>query len=252
MYVNRTRRKFIPRRRSAYCKKSANSAVSSYSRSRRYRRRPAPFIKQIRSARAPTFPQKLFAKLTYNDTGFTATPAVGNSYLVQQAFRGNSIYDPDATGVGVQPYYYDTFAGVYSRYRVYASKISVYVFSTDEAGTSPQIKTSIIPWPTSAGPTYTAPDDVRVLFKCKQISWNQDRNDRKSTKLTNYAKTKQVFENLYDNDLWANIGSNPSTMWYWQLYFDTTNTSTETDIVYDVKIVYYVEFSRKSTQNEPS
>ncbi len=37
---------------------------------------------------------------------------------VQQTFNLNSIFDPDRTGVGHQPYLYDQMAALYNRYRV--------------------------------------------------------------------------------------------------------------------------------------
>ena len=40
-------------------------------------------------------------------------------------FRGNSCYDPDYSGVGHQPLYFDRYMTLYSRYRVVASRIRV-------------------------------------------------------------------------------------------------------------------------------
>jgi hypothetical protein len=45
---------------------------------------------------------------------FTVASLVGTQHI----FRLNSIFDPDATGVGHQPYGHDTLALMYARYRV--------------------------------------------------------------------------------------------------------------------------------------
>lgn len=47
--------------------------------------------------------------------------------------RLNSLYDPDATGVGNQPYYRDQMANLYASYRVYGVKVTITMVS--EAGT---------------------------------------------------------------------------------------------------------------------
>jgi len=57
---------------------------------------------------AGPFPQSLFTKLTYADE-IALAPTIG-SYSVN-TFSANSLFDPDVTGVGHQPAYYDTLCG---------------------------------------------------------------------------------------------------------------------------------------------
>lgn len=55
------------------------------------------------------------ATLRYTDfLGISTTTLAGNQYV----FRLNSIFDPDLTGTGHQPYGHDTLALIYNRYRV--------------------------------------------------------------------------------------------------------------------------------------
>ena len=61
----------------------------------------------------------------FNPGGLNATAATGN----QQQFRLNSVFDPDFTGAGHQPRYYDQISPQYSSYRVYRCTFRV-VFST--------------------------------------------------------------------------------------------------------------------------
>jgi len=56
-------------------------------------------------------PQRYVAKLKYSET--VATDGVGNFQ-----FNLNSIFDPNRTGIGHQPYGHDTFLTLYNRYRV--------------------------------------------------------------------------------------------------------------------------------------
>jgi len=67
------------------------------------------------------FPETLTTTLKYCDKfNFTtaSTSAVGN------VFRFNSPFDPDFTGTGHQPLYFDQFTPVYSRYVVMGAKLT--------------------------------------------------------------------------------------------------------------------------------
>lgn len=60
--------------------------------------------------------------MRYADTVTITSPLAGipGTYL----FRANSIYDPDYTGAGHQPYGHDTYATIYNHYRVVKSTIT--------------------------------------------------------------------------------------------------------------------------------
>lgn len=63
-------------------------------------------------------PDQMWVQLTYTAI-FQYQPAAGTS---QNTFRANSIFDPDFTGVGAQPRYYDQWATMYTSYQVFACK----------------------------------------------------------------------------------------------------------------------------------
>lgn len=60
-----------------------------------------------------------------------ATLSLSNTYL--QTMNLNSVYDPDRTGVGHQPYGFDQLTPIYNRYRVIACTYSVNAYN----GTTP-------------------------------------------------------------------------------------------------------------------
>lgn len=67
------------------------------------------------------FPDRLITILKYSESytfSASATPAA-------QAWLANSAFDPNYTGVGHQPSFYDTFAAVYGRYFVRQFKVEV-------------------------------------------------------------------------------------------------------------------------------
>lgn len=71
---------------------------------------------------AGPFPMQRIAKLRYCMT--TSLDATSATRVLQQ-FRANSLYDPDFTGGGHQPYGYDTLESIYNHYEVLSSCITV-------------------------------------------------------------------------------------------------------------------------------
>lgn len=74
------------------------------------RRRP-----NISRSLSSPIPDRMFTTLKYS-TLSTMNYAGG---LTAIRFRGNSLFDPDFSGVGHQPYGFDQWANFYNRYRVY-------------------------------------------------------------------------------------------------------------------------------------
>lgn len=62
------------------------------------------------------FAQRYITKMKYAESLNIVGPALGG--LTQYAFNLNSIFDPNRTGFGHQPYGHDTMATLYNRYRV--------------------------------------------------------------------------------------------------------------------------------------
>lgn len=76
------------------------------------------------------FPDRLQTTLKYADTG-TITCSTGGVGL--QVFRANSIFDPDATNVGHQPMYRDTYAAIYDQYAVVSATFKIRLMNLDTA-----------------------------------------------------------------------------------------------------------------------
>lgn len=72
------------------------------------------------------FPTKLQARLRYVDT-FALNAVAGG--LSTQQIRCNGLYDPDHSGTGHQPMYYDQLMALYDHYTVLRSRIKVTIFN---------------------------------------------------------------------------------------------------------------------------
>lgn len=79
------------------------------------RRRPARRIakrsKVVVNRALHPIPQRFITKMKYGD--YVSTDATG-----QYKFNLNSLWDPNRTGTGGQPYLFDSMASLYNRYRV--------------------------------------------------------------------------------------------------------------------------------------
>ena len=175
--------------------------------------------------------------------------AVGASYQALHYFRGSSLYDPDGTGVGVQPYGYDTLTPVpYTQYVVFASKITVR-FTVAESAT--KVICTVFPLYAS-GPTYVDPSDLRTTWKAKQVCLDSVAGINRHNYVTSYCSSRAmhtVSAGPTDAQV-AAFNADPSMNWHWIVVTDTSDMQTETDIFMDVKIVYYARLMGGATVNE--
>lgn len=161
------------------------------------------------------FPQSKTVKLRYNDQVLISPTAA----MVAQfhAFRANSIYDPDATGVGHQPLGRDIWAGLYNRYMVIGAKISVKMVPTgtsnyhatcgvlvdDDATVDDQNVTTLI-------------ERGKSRYKSFLNSYTSGSKSVTTLKQTFSAKKWFGFKDAKDNDYGygAPVGQNPSDQAY--------------------------------------
>ena len=69
------------------------------------------------------FPEKATAIMRYATTYNFGSASAGP--LISHIFRANSIFDPDQTGTGHQPYGHDTYASIYNHYNVREAVITL-------------------------------------------------------------------------------------------------------------------------------
>lgn len=83
-----------------------------------------PNVAMMVSKAGPTygFPHQLLTKLRYHDNPSVSSTA---GSIGKYVFRWNSTFDPDFTGVGHQPLYRDTFAGIYDQYAVVSATATI-------------------------------------------------------------------------------------------------------------------------------
>nr|QKN88897.1 MAG: capsid protein [Cressdnaviricota sp.] len=116
------------RRRPAFRRAPARSRGAFRSRRKTFRSRRSR-LSTIRIPRGRPFGDRVIIPLRYSETILTTTTTSVPSFY---GFNLNSVFDPNQTGTGHQPYGFDQYAALYNRYRVF--KVSWNVTYTPAAG----------------------------------------------------------------------------------------------------------------------
>lgn len=206
-----------------------------------YHKKKARYQKAVVSRmRGPGLADTLFVRLTYVDQ-LVLAPGVP---VAQHTFRGNSCFDPDYTGGGHQPLYFDQYATLYSKYRVVGSAIRV-----DSVNTSSTCAAYFICWPHTdvAGASTISQELEQGRAKAPKILPIAQRGPE--GRLKSYCSTRKACgltkAQMADDDFSALTGNNPIQIWYWNLLWGTTDTTTACTVNAVVKLTYYVQFYEK-------
>lgn len=96
-----------------------------------YKKTPQSVVKSL--VQHSPFPSTYYCKARYCHTSILSVGTAG-IYGPEQVFRLNSLYDPDFTGSGHQPYGRDQLALIYNKYCVYGALLEAEVTDPSEDG----------------------------------------------------------------------------------------------------------------------
>lgn len=204
-----------------------------------------PSIRGLSTRRAQFgFPEQVRTKLRYVQIG-NLTNVAGT--LVKQAFRMNSIFDPDLTGVGHQPMWRDNFAAVYNHYKVVASTFEV-TFTQSNADQNDELAVVglVRDDDGSAASTYIELSE-QSSGQHAVLGLNAS-NSGSITMKTDFKvwRDLKLSSASSEGEAGAAMGSNPAEETDVIVWLSSVNASTIT-VAYDVTIVYDVLFSEVVT-----
>ncbi len=192
-------------------------------------------------------PDCVRTKLRYMMTS-SATTTVGALFSYQ--FRGNSVFDPDLTGAGSQPTYFDNFANIYNSYVVLSSSLEVEFLNVN--ATSPVLVGFYPAYNTSVGST--ALDCAAMRYAVSKTVMGT--GNAVKVVLRSNMSTAQQFgireEAVVDDDLYsAIVTTNPAAAqtWYWTLFAQTEVGTTTLNLPFRVSLVYDVKFFDPNVAN---
>lgn len=181
---------------------------------------------------ARSFPQKMIVTMKYS-TYVRLDPSVG-APVAYNWFRANSIYDPDQTGTGHQPYSHDTYQTIYQHYRVLSSKI-ICNFVPNGSSSTGHVVCGVITTPTVEPALVLDYDTIRERDIGKyKINSGQDQ----VVKVTGAYNSKKMYPSNVGN-LNALFGNNPTEEAYFAVYATATNETLDASSVDVIVDIYY-------------
>lgn len=182
------------------------------------------------------FPESLVTDLFYTEQ---FTLSISSGVGTTQRWRGNSVYDPDYTGVGgVQPKYYDALSTVYQKYEVFKSVCEVVLYPPNPTTSNNGHEVVLA----STASTFV---DFSEFLNSEHGSagFLGSANGSGPLRLVSYGDTtKLTGYTRGDDTLVASTGANPNQIWYFSLGSQSREGGSDT-IYGIVRIRYTCRFS---------
>jgi len=165
-------------------------------------------------------------------------------------FCANGMYDPDVTGTGHQPMYYDNYSNIFARYRVKYSTISVTVVNTQTSivgRDSYNYRLFVLRDSTSGITTEFAPDMGEVIEEGgPNIKWRYvgpSTTGRLPRLRHSCNPARLTGRPAGDDTLESDTGSNPSQSCYYYVGITSADGNTDPPSVYlSITIRFFCEF----------
>lgn len=235
MPFKRSYKRKTPMRRK-YTAKKRTYRKKRFSQSKRIT--TAAYIHKPLSANG--LPNVLTTKLKYTSAFTLTTSAVGA--LSTYHWHLNSLFDPDSTGVGHQPYLYDQLKALYTNYLVIgtycAIKLTPINYNQNMIITGVRVNDN-----TSAPPTSW--DYLKEIGHTAFINLIAGANPRTYRRYVDIARAIGVQKQSYltDPDYTAVPGSNPSTMCDLTVSYSSADGTTTPSFYVEASFTYTVKFA---------
>lgn len=190
----------------------------------------------------------LMIRLRYVEN-VTLNPGVNTT--ANHLFRCNSVFDPNYTGTGHQPLYFDTYTALFNHYIVLGSRITVNLSSGGNQQAEPAGQWGIYLNDDTTAITGTAA--ASQIQEQKKGVWSflnmySRDNARPASRLSLNFSTKKFFgiRDVKDNkfSLGASVTTNPTDEAYFTIWYNHPDVALDPATAYaNVVIEYIVQFS---------
>jgi len=179
------------------------------------------------------FPRRTITRLKYS-ANYVVT---SSGTVTTQVWNLNGLYDPDSTGVGHQPYGYDQWMDLYSRYRVYKAKWYVSIGSSNASAIH-----CVLPY-NGTDPAYTTISAYTELPYASVKTTGSNGSPSAVFKGSSYLPAlngSTVVSYKSDDRFTGTSGTNPTEKML--LIYICKGATTDTQFIVNATITYHVEF----------
>lgn len=189
-------------------------------------------------ANAP-FPTARYVTLRYSEQISLDPTAAG--FAVHE-FKSNGLYDPNVTGTGHQPRGYDQLMGIYNRWCVVGSSITVKPVQTPAANYFISLAHSNTPNPASGETSLREFTESSLCLAWR--SWLNGAQDPKDGVLHGKVRCSKFFraQVTKEADYWGAISSDPNIPSYWSVYCQDAGGGDPVALALNVFLTYRVKF----------
>lgn len=190
--------------------------------------------------RAIGLPKQIYAKLKYSEISEVNLLAA-STYT--QLYRLNSLFDPNETSTGGQPYYFDQYAALFQRYRVFGCKVEVTISTSSSTTNLFHPSVALLSWAGTApswGNLATAINSKRTVYR--QLIPGQTVAVLK--KYYDCAAVAGVSKNEYHSTdtFQAATSANPTRTCNVQLYVENNDAVAAITVQYTIRMTFYCKF----------
>lgn len=191
-----------------------------------------------------TTPSSRSILMTFAASGGIAESAAGSG--VTYFMRLNSVYDPDATGVGTSAVGYSTWSALYLSYKVRRATVRIQGTVTGlSAGSFANVVLAPVPFQ-AVVPANKQTWKMIPGAKMKSLTNNSvgGTNMFSITATFDMAKVARVTKQQFASDMdWSGqVGSNPLRQVYALIAFDAVGSSSVLTANYNTQVTYEVEW----------
>jgi len=197
-----------------------------------FRPYPRSIPRGLPSSRSTGFPRMMKMSHTYNVQLALASSGSTSNYY----FSCNGLYDPDITGTGTQPLYFDTMTSIYDHYAVIGSKAKITIWPAGTTATeSLRVILNIDDDAAGAG---TNMDGIAQQKGAVQ-GFTGGLNPTKLV-LTNDWSAKKYFagSTLANTELQGTASANPTEQSYYRITYRAADGVSTVNFYISVEITY--------------
>lgn len=192
-----------------------------------------------------------YCKLTYTQSN-SLTTGTGGIYGSEQVFRLNSLYDPDWSGTGHQPYGYDQVTPLYALYFVRAVKINLVI--TDPSADGIVVAACL----QSSNNTFAVTGKSVDSIKEQPFSITRSLNNSgKQVTVVNSYVPIQAIEGLTRTQLIASlaiyqagVSANPARSPYLRIAVGSLRGNSGDTCIVRTTLTFYTQFSDRLIQSQ--